>query len=175
MSSAAIEANGRLDALPRIVLKAGTTLHHGTDCAGDFDIPDGPAWFTAEMADAEEWAGWNVPAHDRDDGERRVHTFVVQEDVTLLDLDRIAGDISGPEWADLAELVTGVNDEILRDEMAAGLKALGMAGWLGHSEVLLTFPERSLRFVERVPVPGENPMRPEPSTYVAEEAHAPGR
>lgn len=174
MSSTTDETTAKLAALPRVVLKAGTTLHHGTDCAGDFEIPDGPAWFTADMAAAEEWAGWNVPAHDREDGERRIHSFVVQEDLELLDLDAIAQDIGEQEWADLAELVTGVNDEILRDEMAAGLKAGGMAGWLGHSEVLLTFPERTLRFVDRVAVPGENPMRPEPSTYVAEGARAPG-
>lgn len=156
-----------LETLPRIMLKAGTTLYHGTDCAGDFEIPDGPAWFTTDPGEAEEWAGWNVPAHGREDGERRIHTFVVERDVALLDMDTIAADIATDEWADLAEIVTGVNDEILRDEMAAGLKAKGMTGWLGHGEVLLTSPESVLRFIERTSVPGENPMRETPSTYVA--------
>ena len=154
-----------LDDLPRTVLAKGTPLFHGTDCAGDFEIPDGPAWFADSFETAAYWAGWNFPAHDREDGERRVHVYVVAADVALLDLDAFADDVAGDGWIRLAELAAGVSEEITRDEMAAALKAKGVAGWLGHGEVMLTSPELVLSFERTTVVEGENPLRPVPSTY----------
>jgi hypothetical protein len=155
--------NGELATLPTITLEAGTVLHHGTDCAGDFEIPDGPAWFAADATDAADWAGWNTPPYDRADGERRTHAFVTTQAVRVIDLAAAYSDDDG--WIALCLAATGEDEELTRSELAEALVAHGFLGWSGDGEVMLADPGKVLRFVGRTPVPGANPLRPFPSTY----------
>jgi len=156
--------DGTLENLPMLVIPAGTELHHGTDCAGDFEIPDGPAWFASTHEVAAEWAGWNYPAHDRADGERRTHAHVTLADLRLVDLDAVQAVEDG--WDRLCLAVAGIDDELTREELAAAFAQRGLAGWAGEEELLIVSPDKVLRFVGRIPVPGENPLRPVPSTYL---------
>lgn len=159
--------DGRRETMPTRTIPAGTHLFHGTDCAGDFTVPDGPAWFAATHDEAAYWAGWNVPAHDRADGERRVHDFVTLADVTLVDLDACQDGHDGDgAWERLCAAVTGDDEYLCRDELASAMAERGMAGWCGEGEVLLALPGELLGFLSRRHVPGENDLRPEPSTYV---------
>ena len=155
--------DGKLATMPMVPLAAGTPLHHGTDCAGGFEFPDGPAWFAGTQAEAADWAGWNVPPDGREDGERRTHAYVTTADLSLVDVRRIRRLRDG--WERLCLAAAGEFDELLRDEVAAALAAKGYAGWVDGGEVMLTDPAGSLRFLGRTHVPGDNLMRPQPSTY----------
>ena len=59
--------------LEMAVLRAGTPLFHGTRCAGDYGIPDGPAWFAYTRGSAAKWIDWSARLPEgRHPGERRV-------------------------------------------------------------------------------------------------------
>jgi hypothetical protein len=166
--------DGRRETLPMRTIPAGTHLFHGTDCAGDFTVPDGPAWFADTDKEAAYWAGWNVPAHDRADGERRVHAFVTLAPVTLVDIDAAQEGVADSDeaWDRLCAAVTGEDEYLDRDELAAAMAEKGLAGWWGEGETLLSRPDALLKFLSRRHVPGENGLRPEPSTYVPAAAAA---
>jgi len=42
-----------------------TTLYHGTSAEEDFDIPDGPAWFSDDWGVAEEFVAWHPGSRPR--------------------------------------------------------------------------------------------------------------
>lgn len=134
--------------LPRIVIKAGTRLYHGTDAVENFDRIDQPAWFTTGAAAAARWAGW---ASYRDSGKtfgaRRVLAFELIRDVELLDVRTHA------LWSELAERLTG-DPEASPWTMAREL--VGRAdGWDGRTEIMLTNPSVCLRHIDTRKVPGD--------------------
>ena len=156
--------DGTLAGAPLLTLPAGRRLHHGTDCEGDFEVPDGPAWFGRTRSTAAYWAGWNVPPDGRRDGPRRTLSYVTTRDVALFDLDRAVR--TDDDWLELCLAATGIDDDVdERIVLARALAGHGFAGWIGQGEVMLTGPSGILRLVSVRPVEGANPMRPRPSTY----------
>lgn len=119
---------------PPMTLEAGTTLYHGTDSAGDFLIPDGPAWFCLDKEKALEWTGWSEgPCKGRKKGEPRVLAVTLAKNVTLLDT------TSRVVWIALCHRFDF--DDAQNYELAHKLKEKGYAGWYGPTEVLLCRPD----------------------------------
>jgi hypothetical protein len=142
--------------LETTILPAGTALFHGTDCAGDFSVPDGPAWFAFTLEKATEWAGWSDQAPEgRTKGERRVLSFRLAADAELPDTRDSA------DWRRLSRALCG-DDEAGVGEVADGAAAAGLPGWRGRAEVMLVDPARwlvheatvSLEAADETPGPG---------------------
>lgn len=73
--------------MERLRVPKGTFLFHGTDCAGDFKIPDGPSWFAFNRTAAVEWVGWSEERpNGRQKGSGRVLVTEVSQDIDLVDL-----------------------------------------------------------------------------------------
>lgn len=131
-------ASTRTKALPTLTLKAGTRLFHGTRCVGEFEAPDGPAWFAFDRDKAREWCDWsNEPPKGRTHGEARVLCYEVSADVELLDTRTLRA------WqrAGIA-LVDDDDPEIY--SLAAAVARSGRGGWFGRSEVMLSEPSARL-------------------------------
>ena len=131
-----------IDDIPTSVVKAGTKLWHGTDCGGDFQCPDGPAWFAFTFEIAQKWSGWcEGTATGRTKGARRVLAFEVKSDLTLLLVDNEA------HWYELSEIATGEADGSPWT-MAAAIANKNLAkGWVGtgiSAEIMLTDPTNDL-------------------------------
>lgn len=119
-------------------IKAGTLLYHGTDCAGDFHIPDGPAWFTWSREQAEEWAGWSecLPA-GRTKGPPRIISARLSQNVRLVDVEELE------DWKNLC--LAFDMSEPSPGRLAQAMSDAGMDGWYESSEVMLTNPEKVLQ------------------------------
>ena len=119
---------------PTLVLPAGTKLFHGTDSAGEFLVPDGPAWFAFNLSKAQQWAGWSqsMPA-GRTKADRRVLVLRSRADVSLLDTRKRS------DWEKLCLELCG-DPEAGMYAVAEQVRQAGYAGWYGRTEVLLTDP-----------------------------------
>lgn len=119
---------------PMLVLPAGTTVFHGTDSAGEFLIPDGPAWFAFDQAKAKQWAGWSqgMPA-GRTKADRRVLVLRTTADVSLLDTRKVR------DWEKLCLDLCG-DPEAGMYVVAQEVRQAGYAGWYGRTEMLLGNP-----------------------------------
>lgn len=144
---------GDLSGLPRRTIPAGTRLYHGTQTAGRFVLPDGPAWFTTAEDSAARWIGWARAPVGRRRGASRVLVAELTEAVALLDV------VALGRWRHLA-LATAGDPEAGPGTMARVLRSAGIAGWYGRTEVLLTVPEAVLSPVEvRVHAPRAAQLR----------------
>jgi hypothetical protein len=119
---------------PAFVLPAGTQLFHGSDCAGEFLVPDGPAWFAFTFERGARWSGWSeIPPAGRIKGQRRLLAFKVAADITLIDTrrfeiwEKLCTDLSGDPEAGMGTIAQRVREE-------------GLVGWYGRHEVLLAEP-----------------------------------
>ncbi|MGY3582433.1 hypothetical protein ACVIGB_000643 [Bradyrhizobium sp. USDA 4341] len=119
---------------PTFVLPTGAQLFHGTDCAGEFLVPDGPAWFAFSRAEAARWAGWSesVPT-GRFKGDRRLFAFTTTLDLRLIDTRKIE------TWQRLCTELCG-DPEAGTGTVAQCLREAGLVGWHGRTEVLLSDP-----------------------------------
>lgn len=119
---------------PFFVLPAGTLLFHGSDCDGDFLIPDGPAWFAFTKPKAAEWAGWSesVPP-GRSKGDKRVLALKSIADVKLIDTRKLQ------TWQKLCVDLCG-DAEAGTGTVAYRAREASLVGWYGRTEVLLTDP-----------------------------------
>lgn len=106
-------------------IPAGQMLYHGTDCAGDFLLPDGPAWFSRWYWFAATMAGWRPPPPGRSRGPRRVLKARLSRDIVLRDF--------GDSW---------FNPD--SEEIAGLADTPGIDGWYARTEVLLLDPATSL-------------------------------
>jgi hypothetical protein len=123
--------------LEMAVLRAGTPLFHGTRCAGDYGIPDGPAWFAYTRGSAAKWIDWSARLPEgRHPGERRVLHSAAARDAVLLDTSRAA------DWHRLSDALTGDPEADVR--WVARCLAGKADGWMGRAEVMLCAPERWL-------------------------------
>ena len=125
-----------LSNFPVKTLPKGTLLFHGTNTAGKFTIPDGPAWFTLDHDSAKGWVGWGGVADNRKPGQERVLICRLNHDIELLDTS------NRETWLKLAEAATG-NPESGGGWVAEAL--CGAAnGWRGRDEVMLCEPAKHL-------------------------------
>ena len=139
-----------MDRAPHFTMKripAGTLLFHGTDCVGDFTIPDGPAWFAFSREKADYWSKIQstVPS-GRTKGESRVLEFVVEKDVSPFDTEHY------DDWVRMCEWFVGGSDATPH-QLANALALHGHLGWYGREEILLTSPEAWLRRLPDSPIP----------------------
>lgn len=115
------------------VLPAGTPLFHGTHKNSNFIIPAGPAWFAFTEERAAYWGEWSA-------GDDYVVKRYTSRAVALLDI---------RQRPDLYRCVTALKPHWDSDDIVKlqghQIHALGLAGWIGEAEVMLTAPER---FVE---------------------------
>ena len=136
-----------LAAAPTKVLRAGTILYHGTNSAGDFQHPDGPAWFTPSLKIGLQWAGWSESLPDgRTKGDKRVLSYRVVQDVTLLSF-------TAKVWSGLG-LILCDDEEPSPWDLAHKLVGC-VPGWMStesNGEVMLTTPSEVLEFVDIQPV-----------------------
>lgn len=130
-----------IESVPRRILPAGTRLWHGTNTAGDFEVPDGPAWFALTHKGAAEWVGWGGVCGGRVAGSSRVHEFESVADVELLDLFGLE------DWRRVSLEMVGDPDGGTGCVAAALVDVA--AGWVGEGEVMFTAPETKLKFVRR--------------------------
>ncbi len=132
-------ARARTKTLPTARLEAGTKLYHGTRCVGDFEAPDGPAWFAFDRDKARGWCDWaSEPPRGRTYGEPRVLCYEVAADAELLDTRTLVN------WERAGIALVGDGDPEIY-ALAAAVARSGRAGWLGGSEVLLSEPAAWLR------------------------------
>jgi len=125
-------------AMNRIAIKKGTLLYHGTDCAGDFAIPDGPCWFALNQEDAVKWVGWSESLPEgRERGSWRVLITETVDDIDLIDV------ISLERWEEVAMGVCN-DPEATNYAVANGLWKNGIIGWIGDQEIMLTTPDQVL-------------------------------
>lgn len=147
-------ASKTLDDYPRASLPKGTMLYHGTNTAGDFEIPDGPAWFAPTFELSRQWVGWASPPSNRALGDGRIHEFEVIADIPdLIDIRVIPHDM-GQGWSEFCEAATGEYDELGPGWVASALVGK-CQGWQGREEIMLTEPQSYLRFVDRTPEGGD--------------------
>jgi hypothetical protein len=112
----------------------GTSLYHGTDCEGDFVIPDGPSWFTFAHDEAARWAGWSESLpQGRKRGLKRVLVTETIEDIDLVDV------VSLERWEAVATSVCG-DPEATSYAVADAFMKSGLVGWIGKHEIMLTTP-----------------------------------
>ncbi len=131
-------AGKRTTRLRTATLPAGTPLHHGTRCIGDFMAPDGPAWFAYTDAAAEDWASWSsVPPPGRRHGPERVLSYETVADLVLVDTRELR------QWQALGMALLRDPDPDV-GEIAAAVRAAGYNGWLGRAEVMLCDPGAAL-------------------------------
>jgi len=121
------------------ILPAGTKLFHGTDCAGEFDIPDGPAWFCPTREGAEGWVDWSkeTPRGRKKGPGRVLGPLVVARDLIL------ANTILLEDWRSLGEELLGDPDPLTGD-LARAVVAAGLDGWAGRAEVMVSKPHEVL-------------------------------
>lgn len=128
--------------MDRTIIPKGTLLYHGTDCAGDFAIPDGPSWFTLGREDAVQWVGWSESLpQGRNRGPGRVLVAETIDDIDLIDV------IALKRWEAVA---TAICDDAEATSYAVANAFLqnGISGWLGRNEVMLTHPGQMLKAKE---------------------------
>jgi hypothetical protein len=141
---------------PAFVLPAGTALFHGSDCAGEFLVPDGPAWFAFSLARGAQGSGWSETAPTgRIKGERRVLAFRTGADIPLIDTRKLE------IWEKLCADLTG-DPETGSRTVAFRVWEEGIAGWYGQHEVLLAEPANWLvhRAVHRLEQGAVSAMSP---------------
>lgn len=115
-----------------------TTLYHGTNCAGDFSLPDGPAWFCLDFDTATKWSGWSTtPPRGKTIGRRRVLACHLTQSIELLDTRSIE------DWQRLGEALAGDTDPYMWT-IARLVSEAGYNGWLGNTEVMLSRPSAHL-------------------------------
>jgi hypothetical protein len=124
--------------MKQLRLAKGTVLYHGTDCDGDFGIPDGPCWFAFDRRTAKNWVDWSQkPPAGRVKGPGRVIEVELSKDVLLLDV------VVLEDWAALAMEHCG-DIEASPYPVADSLAGKGVLGWIGEREIMLTRPENVL-------------------------------
>lgn len=116
-------------------------MWHGTNTAGKFLIPDGPAWFAFSREAAENWVGWGGVADNRSEGPGRVHEYVTAAPVVVLDVFAL------DDWRNLSERMTG--DPDCGTGILAAKGASVEAGWVGEEEIMLAAPHDVLLFVKK--------------------------
>lgn len=127
--------------LPIVTLPASSQLWHGSDCAGRFSVPDGPAWFALDEQTGVRWASWReTPPAGRRKGKPRLFSFLLSREVELLDVEDISvwqefgltllGDPEASPWA-LAQALVGQAD-----------------GWRTEAEIMLCCPRQHLQPLE---------------------------
>lgn len=100
-------------------LSTGDVLYHGTGGEDDFDIPDGPAWFSTDRRVAESFSDWHEGYNPR------IKTYEVASPVELvLFHDRV--DIS--EFFEENGLWD--HENYGAGELAEELCKLGFDGWI---------------------------------------------
>jgi len=123
----------------RLRISKGTILFHGTDCAGDFEIPDGPCWFAFNRSAAAQWVGWSdEPPQGRDKGAGRVLEVEITQDVDLVDM------ASLDSWELAASAFCGDSEASIY-EMAEAFNQQRALGWATEREIMLTRPGEVLR------------------------------
>jgi hypothetical protein len=131
-----------LSYFPKKILPAGTSLFHGTDSEGDYDMVDGPAWFAHDHDTAEEWAGWAyTPPEGRTKGDKRVLEFVTTQDVELFDIEEPS------TYFELNFTING-DPEYPHMDFARTLIAKTGLGWYSFNEIMLPDPAAVLRPVQ---------------------------
>ena len=120
------------------VLRAGTRLYHGTNCAGEFLIPNGPAWFATDHDKALKWAGWTSPPKGRTLGAVRVLSFVSIRSVLLIETNERS------QWDQLSTVLLD-DPEANVWAVAHALAATGSPGWSAPGEIMLCAPSIFLR------------------------------
>jgi hypothetical protein len=124
---------------PTKILPAGTLLYHGTKTAGDFTLPDGPAWFAFSYGEAEKWINWSsTPPSGRTFGEPRVIVACVVKPVELADTRSLRN------WQQFCQTLLG-DPEPGIGVIAQAAKKARIPGWLGNTEVMLARPKMYLR------------------------------
>jgi len=124
------------DDLERMILKKGTRLFHGTDVPTFFRrFAKRAAWFTQDMDKAKEWAGWS---EDGGGGRKRVLELVTLKDLSLVDT------ITLRQWQKLGMQLMGDDDPRMWC-LAKATREARLDGWIGETEVMLSFPESVLR------------------------------
>ena len=122
-----------------IILAKGKRVFHGTDCAGNFLLPDGPAWFAFDAAGARRAVHWerSLP-RGRRQGPRRVLEAVVKRDIRLIDT-RQEG-----IWREVCAALCKGNRDASTYEVAHAIARRRGTGWYGDTEILLVKPAYSL-------------------------------
>ena len=67
-----------------LTLRRGKILYHGTNTQDEFDVPDGPAWFSDTESVAREFATWHG-----DSGRPRVLSFKLTHNLRLARIDDV--------------------------------------------------------------------------------------
>jgi len=128
----------------RFTIWKGYELYHGTRVEEDFEIPNGPAWFSDSRSVAEEFVDWHEA-----DGPRRILTYKVTTEIPLVliedgtDMERLS------EWL---EEEHGLSLDGGSQEMAENLCQVEI-GWhipynySSGSDTLLCDPDRWLELV----------------------------
>jgi hypothetical protein len=126
---------------PRVIVGAGSELLHGTGVEEDFEVPDGPAWFTDDEATAAMYSKWSEVERPR------VLRYRVIEPVTL-------PLIVGNDEEDRFAAATGIDPRVDYVEFAREACRLGIAGWWSEhpgkkhgADVMLCRPEQHLQLL----------------------------
>lgn len=123
-------------------LPRGTVLYHGTGAPEKFLIPTGPAFFSDSRTVAKYFSTWNG-------GEKpRVLRYKVSSKIQKLALIE-----SQQDFDNLSE-ETGCEPGQDTESLVAMVCGAGFDGWIipnnypDGADIMLCFPERSLKFVE---------------------------
>lgn len=124
-------------------LAAGTRLFHGTNCAGNFERIEAPAWFCLDETSARWWISWRTPPEGRSAGADAVVEYETTSDLYLIDTGK------AEDMHRLAQVVTG-NLYVwgTRRTLAGDMRDAGLPGWIGNNEVCLVSTS-GIRLVEK--------------------------
>lgn len=139
---------GSMARVSKARLKKGTTLYHGTQAVEDFEIPDGPAWFSDGEDVSREFVTWNEAG-----GRPRILVYEVTTSITGLVLINNAQDMK-----QLVRELFGEDDDGYCgiQELAEAVCDAGYNGWHtpwnypSGSDTMLCDPERWVTFVEEI-------------------------
>ena len=137
-----------------LTLRKGTRLYHGTSAEEDFDVPNGPAWFSDASEVADRFS------RGRPGPRQRVQVYRVArgglrlpEVADLADLRRLVARAAGRRWRDPYEVEDFVEGMSV-DEMADAVCGHYDGWWIpdnygpGHGDILLCEPWKWLERVE---------------------------
>jgi len=138
--------NIRLSPIPK-----GTILYHGTNSDEEFDVPDGPAWFSTSQIVAEKFSAWHGDELSKN---RRIIKYRVRNRIpkivnieSNMDMEAIIRKIE--RWEE--ELNEASPTEIAETLCSAGYNGWNIPNNYGHrqSDTMLCVPDNWLDLISK--------------------------
>lgn len=133
------------------IIEVGTELYHGTQSPEEFDIPNGPAWFSESQYVAEDFVKWNEWPDEK--MRPRILTFNVIAPIELVSFD-------GEDAIEQFKEHHGVESGGIRD-LADAVCEAGFNGWIvphnypSGADIMVCEPEGYVEFIDEEEYEGD--------------------